>query len=130
MFVLLTGTTDSYLQFITVLIVFVLVLAITALTTKWIAGYQKQQSANYNIEVIETTRIANNKYVQIVRVGEKYMVIAICKETVTMLGEVPVEQLNKSELSQGTLNFKELFERTVKKNSSKDSEPKEKTYEK
>ncbi len=130
MFILLTGTTDSYVQFITVLVVFVLVLAITAITTKWIAGYQKQQSANCNIEVIETTRIANNKYVQIVRVGETYMVIAICKDTVTMLGEVPVEQLNKRDLSQGTLNFKELFERTVKKNSSKDGEPKEKTHEK
>jgi len=35
------GTMDSYLQFITVLILFVFVLVITYVTTKWIAGYQK-----------------------------------------------------------------------------------------
>ncbi len=43
MAVLLAGKTDSYAQFITVLAVFVLVLAVTAAVTKWIAGYQKQQ---------------------------------------------------------------------------------------
>lgn len=40
--IILTGKTDSYAQFITVLLIFVAVLAVTALVTKWIAGYQKQ----------------------------------------------------------------------------------------
>lgn len=120
MSVLLTGAVDSYAQFITVLVVFVLVLGVTAVVTKWLAGYQKQQGANSNIEVIETTRIAANKYIQIVRVGGKYMVIAVCKDTVTMLGEVPAEQLKDRSLSQGNLNFKELLERTVKRDSSED----------
>lgn len=118
MSVLLTGAPDSYAQFITVLVVFVLVLAVTAVVTKWLAGYQKQQSANCNIEIIETTRISNSKYVQIIRVGETYMVIAVCKDTVTMLGEVPAEQLKERKPSQGSINFKELLERTMKKDSS------------
>ena len=67
MSLLLTFGAGSYAQFITVLLVFVLVLGITALTTRWIAGYQKQQNQNNNVEVIETSRIANNKYIQIVR---------------------------------------------------------------
>ena len=41
--IILTGKADSYAQFITVLFIFVAVLAVTALVTKWIAGYQKQQ---------------------------------------------------------------------------------------
>lgn len=123
--ILLTGRSDSYAQFITVLIIFVLVLGVTALITKWIANYQKQQSANCNIEVIETTRIANNKYVQIVRVGDTYMAIAVCKDTVTMLGEVSREQLKDLEHIQRNVGFKELLERAVKKDSSNDSEPKE-----
>ena len=85
----------SYAQFITVLVVFVAVLGVTAWTTRWMANYQKQQSANENIQVIETTRIANNKYIQIIRAGEKYMVIAVCKDTVTMLGEISGEQLKE-----------------------------------
>ena len=42
MTLLLTFSSGSYAQFIAVLVVFVLVLGVTALTTKWIAGYQKQ----------------------------------------------------------------------------------------
>ena len=70
--IILTGKADSYAQFITVLFIFVAVLAVTALVTKWIAGYQKQQGAAGNIEVRETVRIANNKYIQLVRIGESY----------------------------------------------------------
>lgn len=122
---LLTGRSNSYAQLIAVLIIFVIVLGVTALTTKWIANYQKQQSVNYNIEVIETTRISNSKYIQIIRVGEKYMVIAVCKDNVTMLGEVPKEQLKEMNPQQMGMNFKELFEKAIKKDSSKDHEPKE-----
>lgn len=122
---LLTGRSNSYAQFITVLLVFVLVLGVTAWTTKWIANYQKQQSVNCNVEVIETTRISNNKYIQIVRIGQTYMAIAVCKDTVTTLCEIPKEQLSEVTGSNANVNFKELFEKVIKKDSSDISEPKE-----
>lgn len=118
MTVLLTGTTDVYAQFITVLIVFVLVLALTALVTKWIAGYQKQQSVNTNIEVVETARIANNKYIQIVRVGETYAAIAVCKDTVTLLGEIPKEELRDGNQS-GNFRFWDFLEKAAGKTGTK-----------
>ena len=127
MTVLLTGSASSYAEFIAVLVIFVLVLGITALTTKWIAGYQKQQSANSNIEVIETSRLTNNKYLQIIRVGETYMVIAVCKDTVTMLGEIPGEQLKNTEFtnSNSGSGFRELLDKAVKKTVGNASEPKD-----
>ncbi|MDE6168377.1 MAG: flagellar biosynthetic protein FliO [Acetatifactor sp.] len=121
--VLLTGGTDSYAQFITVLLLFVLVLGITALTTRWIANYQKQAGTNENIQVIETARIANNKFVQIIRTGEKYFVVAVCKDTVTMLGEIPEEQLKTGDPPQG-FRFRELFDKTVKRQAEDRSGPK------
>lgn len=111
-------TAGSYAQFITVLVIFVLVLGVTAWVTKWMADYQKQMGAGSNIEVIETARIANNKYIQLVRVGETYKVIAICKDTVTMLGEVSAEQLKFQHDTQNKISFKELFEKTIKMDSS------------
>lgn len=117
MIVLLTQKTDSYAQFITVLAVFVLVLAVTAFTTKWIASYQKQQSVNLNIEVVETTRISAGKYIQIVRIGETYKAIAVCRDTVTLLGDVPAEQLREGNHYQG-FRFKEIFDKAVKKNGA------------
>ena len=122
--ILLSGTMGSYAQFITVLLIFVVVLGITAWTTKWIANYQKQQSVNENIQVIETTRIANNKYIQIIRAGEKYMVIAVCKDTVTLLGEIPEEQLKEGSPVQN-FNFRELLDKTITKTKAARKEPKE-----
>ena len=122
--VLLTGDSGAYAQFVTVLLLFVAVLGITAAVTKWMANYQKQQSANENIEVIETTRIANNKYIQIIRAGGKYMAIAVCKDTVTMLGEIPEGQLRKSEKASVQKSFRELLDKAVKRDESAREEPK------
>lgn len=97
----LSDRADSYVQFMTVLILFVFVLGITAFVTKWIGGYQKSRSVGANMELIESLRLSNNKYVQIVRVGRKYLAVAVCKDTVTMLSEVPEEDLNFPEGSLG-----------------------------
>ncbi len=123
MAIILTGGMDGYVQLITVLVVFVVVLGLTALTTKWISNYQKQQGVNCNIEIIETTRISSNKYIQLVRVGGKYAAIAVCKDTVTMLCEVPGEQISKVETKNQS--FRELLDNVIKKDSSNPSEPKE-----
>ena len=72
-----SSTAGSISQLITVLLLFVLVLAVTAFTTKFIANYQKVQGVNRNLEVIETLRITGNKYLQIVRAADKYFVIGI-----------------------------------------------------
>lgn len=121
---LLTGSSGSYAQFITVLLIFVVVLGITAVVTKWMASYQKRQSRNENIEVIETTRIANNKYIQIIRAGGKYMVIAVCKDTVTMLGEVSEDSLKTTEPVQ-SFGFKELLDKAMNKKGAAREEPKD-----
>ena len=122
--VLLTQGSGAYAQFITVLLLFVAVLGITAAVTKWMANYQKQTGVNENIEVIETTRIANNKYIQIIRAGGKYMAIAVCKDTVTMLGEIPEDTLKETKPVQ-TFNIKELLDRAMNKKDTVREEPKD-----
>ena len=120
--ILLTGMTDGYVQLITVLLLFVVVLGVTSFTTRWIASYQRQQNVGGHVEVVETTRIAGGKYIQILRVGETYMVIAVCKDTVTMLGEITREQLGEGK-EQQVFSFKELFDRTVRKHSAQVTRP-------
>ena len=117
MILLVSGRTDSYVQFLTVLIIFVFVLMITYWVTKWTAGYQKSQTANANMEILETIRLSNNKFVQIIRVGRKYLAVAICKDTVTMLTEIPEQDIVFSDKSaSGTLGFKDVLEKIQKKN--------------
>lgn len=111
-----SGRLDSYVQFITVLILFVFVLVITYFTSKWIAGYQKGKGLNSNIEMIESFRLTNNKYVQIIRVGQKYLAVAVGKDSVTMLTEIPEDQLLlSSDDNGGAHSFKELLEKVQQK---------------
>ena len=63
---------DSIVQLLTVLLIFIFVLALTYFTTKLTAGFQKGRYQSANVEIIETLRIAPTKYIQIVRIGEKY----------------------------------------------------------
>ena len=106
---------ESFAQLMTVLIIFLIVLAMTYLTTRWIANYQKEYNINHNIEVIETFKLTTNKYIQIVKEGDKYLVIGICKDSITMLSELPRDQVKLPVSSQGQLdNFHSILEKTKK----------------
>ena len=111
---------DSVVQFLTVLVMFVFVLGITYVTTRYIAGVQKGQMSNCNMELIDTLRISNNKYLQIVRVGKKYFCMAVCKDTVTMLGEVQEDELVfRDNNANGGTDFKAILEGFKQKQSEK-----------
>ena len=92
--ILLSTSCQSLIQLIGVLIIFLFVLIITYFTTKWVGGFQKTQMSRGNLSVVETVRIANNKYIQIVKVGDVYLVIAVGKDEVTKLAELSEDQLS------------------------------------
>lgn len=93
MLLAITTKTDSYIQFMTVLILFVLVLRIAYAVTRWIAKTQQGRVTAGNLEVIETCRITSNKYVQIIRAGDKYLVIAVGKDEIHMLAQLSEDEL-------------------------------------
>lgn len=112
---MITGmsTINNFLQLVGVLVVFIFVLAITYWTTRWIAKYQQGQTYNKNIKPVETFRVTNGKYIQILKVGEKYIVIGICKDSISMLTELSEEEIK--EVSVGieqtpNLNFQQVLE--------------------
>lgn len=102
---------DSYLQFISVLIIFLAVLGLTYYVTKWIANYQKDTVSGRNIKIIETTKISPTKYVQILKIGERYVAIGVSKDQIVNLGDVDFTELSFDEETQGNVSFKEIFEK-------------------
>ena len=113
---LTSNTMDGYAQLITVLIIFVVVLGVTAVTTKYVAQYQKNAGINSNIEILETVKVSATKYIQLVRIGDTYVAMVVCKDTVTKLCEIPKEQL-KLEGPEGnkTFSFKEMLNSALHK---------------
>ncbi len=112
---------SSFAQLITLLIVFIFVLVLTFYATRWMAKIQKSQFKNSNIEVIETFRLSNTKYIQIVKLGEKYVAIAVGKDTVTFLTELDESQLDLTKAVEGTntLEFQEILKKVKDLNRKK-----------
>ena len=106
-----TSKIDSVAQLLTVILLFVVVLGATWLTTRYVAGVQKGKMRGSNFEVIDTFRLTQNKYVQILRIGKKYMAVAICKDTVTVLRELDESEIvfHDSDLSKKAVSFEDIF---------------------
>lgn len=102
---------QNFLQVLSLFIILVGILFATYYVTKWIAKSGSIQNQAKNIKVIETFKIAPNKYIQIIRLGNRYYSIAVTKEQVTFLTALEEEQLDfsVSEKNGKAMSFKELF---------------------
>ena len=107
---------SSILQLVALLFIFVLVLVATYFTTKWIGKNGAIQSHSPNIRVKETFKIAPNKYVQIIELGDKFYAIGVSKDNITFLTALSEEQLDLTPVAQEPKqkSFKDLFDRARK----------------
>lgn len=101
---------ESAAQLLTVLVIFIFVLVLTYLTTRFVGKYQKLQGYNKNFEAIETFRITNNKFLQLVRVGKRYLVISIGKDEVSLVMEISEDDID---LSAGEADNSDAFKRML-----------------
>ena len=88
-FLALNSRLESLVQLLTVLVVFIFVLAI---------------------------RISNSKYIQIIKVGTKCFTIAVCKDNITYLTEVNEDELFFEEKATGvdSESFKAILDKFKK----------------
>ena len=110
---------EAFAQLITLLIIFIFVLAVTYYVTRFVGNYQKNKLSGSNINILDTMRIANNKYIQIVKIGSRVFAIAVAKDTVSYLCELDEDELIYKESSSGKMlinndNFKEILEKFKK----------------
>ena len=110
---------EAFAQLLTLLIIFIFVLAVTYYATRFVGNYQKNKLSGSNINILETMRIATNKYIQIVKIGSRVFAIAVAKDTVSYLCELDEDELIYKESSSGKMlinndNFKEILEKFKK----------------
>ena len=124
----IANSIDSIVRFIVVLFIFLFVCVLTYFGTRFIATLQKGQVNCTNIDVVETFRIAPNKYVQIIRIADEYVAICVCKDTVTFLTKVDKGQLEltSDKTVVGTAVFKDILEKAKIKANTMKGEQKDK----
>ena len=92
-FLMLSASMESFLQLIVALLIFVFVLVITYITTRWIGNYQKVHMKSKNLRIIETIPAGANKNICLLKAGTEYLVVAIGKEEIHPLATLSEEQL-------------------------------------
>lgn len=111
---------SSGAQFFTILLVFIFVLIITYLTTRFVGKFQKVQSLSSNFESIEAYKLNNNNYLQLVRIGDKYYVLSVSKDNTSLICEVEKEQLDLESKDQSVVDgFAQLYTRAKEKFSDR-----------
>ena len=99
-------------QFLTVIFLFIVILALTYFTTRFIAGYQKNHSVNTNIESVEVMRLSPSQYVQIIRIGSKYVAIAVSKDSIEKLCELSSEDVEAISQEEPSMNsFRDVMDK-------------------
>lgn len=88
---------DNFFQLIMSVILLLVIMVVAYFVTRWIGNMGNTQLNNKNIKVIEGRRVGQNKFVEIVKVGNKYFVLGIGKDEISCLGEVKEEELVISE---------------------------------
>jgi len=106
------SSTGGFVQFLTVFVLFIIVLVLCAFTTRFVAGYQKNKMLSGNIHVLETYKISNNKFIQIVKIGDKIFAVGIGKDNVNLLGEINEDSIVINENNDADMmDFKSMLDK-------------------
>lgn len=113
---------DSIAQLLSLIIVFIIVLVLAYYTSKFAGSFQSSRLSSGNIRIIETMRISNNKYLMIINVGDRYILTAVGKDSVTYLCELDSDKLNISEHKENGEEFKKIFAKLKSSNKVDNNE--------
>jgi flagellar protein FliO/FliZ len=97
-----SSSIDNFLQLVGLVILLIIILIAAYYTSKFVGGIKLGQVKNSNFQVIDSYRISPNKALQIIKIGNKFIVISINKDTVNYITE-----LNESDILTQDLNSKE-----------------------
>lgn len=116
------NSVQSLFELLGLILIFVIVLVVCYYTTRFVAGRQLVQKKMGNFEVVETFAIAQNKYLQLIRMGNKYVVISVAKDTIGFITELDESEIcqiqNQSSVSGKS--FKEVLSGFTKKTEEKE----------
>jgi len=103
---------DNFIQMLGLIILLVIILVAAYYTTRFVGSIRQGQLKHSNFQVIDAYRIGPNKVIEIVKIANKYIVIAIGKDTVNYITE-----LDEAEVSVREEQGKELqsFAQTLDK---------------
>lgn len=99
-------------QLICLILLFFFVLFLAYMAARIVGSYQSNVvNKKSNIRVLEVCRLSNNKMIEIVKIGEKYLAIAVGKDEITLLTELDADEIVMHETSLEPINFRCILDK-------------------
>ena len=109
---------ESFGQLLVAILMFVVVVALCYFTTHFIAGYQKRRLSVGNFAVVDSMKVANNKFIAIIKAGkDNYYIIGVGKDEITFIDKIDKDDISFKSDSGSTVpgknpdfgKFKDMF---------------------
>ncbi len=101
-------------------LIFVFVLALAYYLTKVISTKRMQVLNSKNIKVLEVVSLGVGVSMGIVQVGEKYLLVSMSKEKISLITELDSSTLVFNENGSFSYNFSEQFKKLLNKDKGED----------
>lgn len=112
---------ESFLQLLGVSILFVFVLLVTYFTTKFVGGVKLNQYKNSNFKVIETYKITQNKFLQLIQIGNRFFAISVSKDDIRLIAEINEGDIDLTNAGKMQVtNFSDILSQITKKQKEKE----------
>ncbi|MDD6069745.1 MAG: flagellar biosynthetic protein FliO [Clostridiales bacterium] len=116
-----TSSLKSIGQLICVILLFLFVLFLAYLAARIAGSFQSGvMNRRSNITIVEVFRLSNNKVIEIVKIGEKYLALAVCKDSVSVLTELSAEDIKEQTTVMEPINFKNILDKMKNEKQKKD----------
>jgi flagellar protein FliO/FliZ len=118
---LVTGG-NSGLQVIFLFVLFAIIIGAAYYVTYYISKLQQGRKRNSNLQIIEAISVGPQKTIQIIKTGNKYIVVGVTKGKIEHLITLSEDEItiNNDSFGQGNIPFKQIFEK-YKKGENGDS---------
>jgi flagellar protein FliO/FliZ len=111
------STTDSFVQLVSLVLVLIIILVAAYYTSRFVGKMKMGQMKKSNFQVIDTYRISQSKALQIVKIANKYVVIAIAKDTIEVITELEESEVMIREFhNDEKQSFMQILDKLKKKN--------------
>lgn len=122
MFLVGNSTSDIQMagRLVVLVLVFVFVLFLAYIAARISGSFQSNViNKNSNIKVIEIFRISPNKTIEIVKIGEHYLALAVSKDNVELLAELDESEIKEQERTLEPIDFKKILDKMKNDNQKK-----------
>lgn len=114
-----SSTSESVWHLIGLVLLLVVILIAAYYTTKFVGNYKFGQLRTSNFKLIDSYHIAPNKMLQIVKVANKYIVLAVSKDSIEYITELEESEVMLRDTgSVEKLSFKKILEKIKEKSGS------------